>query len=392
MRRIHGAFFMSKGEIMARQSRIQTVPVNDIDDQEPQDLTSTHNETIFDDEAPHVNESLQSLYAEMEIDGDMQSPEVFVSKLNFDGKGNEARIWKGDPEAYSLEELARQHGTGSYRVKLYVRIPSGQKVQKAQKVFSYKLTREEEAALVAPLNVTPQAQPINAHEIAEMVARTMSQQMAQVIATTQRQQPAQTDPFEMMQRMSEIMRNLQPPQAAGGGLGQMRDMVELMGMMRELEPGGGGGAGTMDVLKTMVEKFGPAIAGIVAQNQAQQAAQMTQALPQPTAQPQPQQTNEDEMRKVQEMQLKMGLAYLVKMATANADPATYAGVIMDNVPPDELNQLLAVPGGPVAALEKIDPAIANFRPWFEEVVTEIKAILADTAEPDQTDQPNGGES
>ncbi len=351
-------------------TRLKRIPAEDVEIHNELEEMRAELEALEEAEKPPVNEALETLYAEMEITGDLESARVFVSKLNFDGANNEARVWEGDAEAYNLERIAKKFGTGQYRVKVYVRIPTGQRVQKASKVYGYKLSREDEERLNAPVTQPSQSGGLTVADVETMFARFAAQMQPAPVA--------QPNPLAMMKELAEVMKVMTPAPAQPGGMGQMRDMIEIVQLMRESSDPieRGVNASTSDVLLKMVEKFGPLMAGALQmqqpQNMAQAPAPQLQAPPQENPAPISQ---EDEMSKLQEAQLKMGLGYLVTMAEHAAPPETYAAVILDYAPEENLNQLLAIPGGPIEALARLEPRVKNHVAWFEQVFVELRALM-----------------
>ncbi len=335
------------------------------------------------------NVILQGLYAELGIEEELDDARVYVSKINYDGMNHEGRVWDGDAEACNMQTIGKRFGSGQYRVKVYVKHPVTRKpVLKTSKEIGVILDAEDEARLKAPIAPPAQSGGLTMADVQVMI----QQGIGSILPTIQQAIQPPQNPLGMMKELAEVMRTLQPPPAPAqtGGLSQMKDMIEIVHLMREgNEAPIGPGAGTMDVLMKLAEKFGPALASVVQQQAAQQAPaqqpvpQVTmpalQNNPAPAVQPTP---TEDEAMKAQEMQLRMGIGFLVSMAEAKAAPEPYADVILDNVGDEMVNNWLALPEGPLPTLIKIDPRVEQHRAWFERVVAELRvAMTPETDEP-----------
>lgn len=329
--------------------------------------------------AETLNPALESLYAELGIGAAQQEATVHISLLDSDGKGTEANVWRGDPDDYDLESLAKRFGSGQYRVKLYVKIETGQKVLKANKIFAWKLSRDEEAALLAPLTVPIQQMQMQPQQdIAAIVSAVMAQM-----------RPVETvNPMVQLKELAEVMQAMQPKHApaAVDQMGMMRNTIELISMAKEMAGGGGGGeTNSNDLLMAAMKNFAPVFTQVIGQKvaqdaqQAQQAQQLPQAVPPaqlPGAVPVAPITEEQK-----EMNLKLvsGLSFLCMMAKNGAAHETYAEMVLDNVPPDTLESLMANPD-PVAFLGNFHADVLNHRAWFEAVIAECRTILSDATE------------
>lgn len=336
-------------------------------------------------DAESLNPALETLFAEMGVT-DGGDATVHVTKLDANGRGSEAQIWKGDPDQYDLEQLARKFGSGEYRVKVYVRIPTGQKVMKANKVFSWLLSPEDEARRLNPTQPQHAAQPVDiSRQIAEAVAAAVAPLMAA-------RQP-QPDPMAMMSSLAGIMRDLQPQAqhvaqpSQTNPLEMIRSVIEITQMMKgESDPVDRGvNASTNDVLLGMVNKFGPLLMGALAQGPGASMTGMPQAQPaveyqqNPTRPPQPQQAPQSPQPGVEDvnLQLKMGINFLLMQCEAGGAPETYAEVVLDSVPTDAMQSLLAQPD-PIAWLATIDKRVeepANAE-WFRELIASARDLLA----------------
>lgn len=352
---------------------------------------------LLDDESfssESLNPALETLYAEMGIlDGGEAN--VYVTMLDADGKGDEANIWRGTPDDYDLERLAKQFGSGKYRVKIYVRNPTGQRVLKANKVFTWKLTPEEEER-----RKHPQAAPqpaFNPNELSRMIAESIKAALPPPVPVA----PIPVvDPLTQFKQFAEIMQMMQPPRQevapAQNTLSSLRDMAELMDMLRggnDSAPAVGSATGN-DLMLKLIDKFGPLFMNVLAAQQGQAAptdqpqiaAPMQPATPYPTI-PQPAQEStavpaqpqatQEEVNDVN-IRLKMGMNFLTQMCDSGGDPALYAEVVLDNVPEETVKALLASPL-PLDMLGNIDARIKNepYATWFTGLLAACKEALTD---------------
>jgi hypothetical protein len=336
-----------------------------------------------------LNTALQTLYEEMGVgeDGDAM---VHISKLDTPTPGKESNVWKDTPDKYDLHQIAQTFGSGEYRVRVYVKGSTGHRVVKANKVFSWLLTPQEEQRLKNPPSTEA---PITAQSIASIVAETVRNMMPQT------QAPA-IDPLMMMNTAIAMAKQLTPPPQPQIGILELLQMQkEMLAIKRESEPPPAreGGSNVNDVVIAMAETFGPTLAGLIARDKAMQAAQAQQAqpvqqLPQPEPLPMAEPmtplpdsnnfTNEestDDMNAMAMMKLKMGISFLISQAKAGNDVATYADMIFDNVPGDALVEILKQ-ADPVQWLINIEPKVSEYRAWFTLLLDECKNMVQEEPE------------
>lgn len=339
--------------------------------------------------AESLNPALESLYAEMGM-SDGGEATVHVTKLNADDKGTEAHVWKGAPDDYDLERVAKQFGSGDYRVKLYVRIATGQKVLKGNKVFSWLLSPEEENKRKNPQGVAP---TINPMDLSRMVAEA-------VRAAIPQQTVPQADPITQMRQFAEIMAMMRvdtpaPPQTDPMLI--MRNMLEMQAMMRDSLPErdeapASGNATTNDLLLGLINKFGPMFAQTMMQ-QGAGAAPALGGMPQPAPEqlpvpsqapvvaPQPEPAAPTQTEDDVNFRLKMGLNFLIMQCDSGGLPETYAEVVLDSVPAPDLQTIIDAPNA-IDVLAQFDKRIAEpkYREWFGLLIAECRAILTEGGE------------
>lgn len=297
-------------------------------------------------------------------EADSQS-KVFVYKQMPGAK--EAKVWTGVPGEFDLHAIAMNFGSGDYRVKMYSPTDRGNLGVRLNKVLTELLTPEEERALARRRGETPLesgSAPLTESRVAEIVASALRSAMPA---------QAQADPFVQMERLSAIMKNMQPS-APAPSMDSLALITGVAKIFRDLTPDRdpidkGVNAGPFDLLM----KYAEPIMKIVTTNAQNQAA-TAPALPAPApgataANPgttPPTATPEDDPM----FMLKMGIRFLVEQAKRDADPQLYADMVIDQVPPDDLKQLIAAPDF-VAVLSQFNADVPNFRPWFERLKAEV---------------------
>jgi len=193
-----------------------------------------------------------------------------------------------------------------------------------------------------------------------------------------------------------------PPQPVPQGVNPDRAIDMLMKgfeLARELKGNEGGAEPTLMGLMSDLLKS-PMVGQMVAAAQAQPQAQQRIAPPRPPQQPPkppaqplapplntppvqpPAQSfaSETQPEPVNPM-LTQYLALLCAKAADGADPALYADLVLDNLDPDLLDQLLARLPTPVDGLIADHAAVAEHREWFEQLVAIIQGALAPEAPP-----------
>lgn len=327
--------------------------------------------------------ALEAIYAELGLSGEMDST-VHVSKLDADGRGNEAKVWQGDPDQYDLESLVKKFGSGTYRVMIYVKNQTGQKVRKANKTISWLLSPEDEAKRVSALS-QPQAQQPQQIQNGDVVAamREMMNGFAgmikDVLLAQAQNKPAEVDPLKTLEGVERIASMFKPAQNNGGDsfertLGMFDKMLSLREKMMptpKLENDDGEislpavALSFLKELKSMRQVAPVANAAPVAA-QAEIAAPIENAAPQLTP---------AEIEEIQEMNivLRYQLKQAVNAATGGTAAADYAENVY-SVIPEEI--ILMMCGDPewFAKLAEIAPFIVPHKAWFILVGERIKAM------------------
>lgn len=340
-----------------------------------------------------LSAALSALDAEMGVEG-IGQVKCYIYKALPDGR--EARIWDGTPEDYNLMTVAKRFGSGDYHVKVYSPGPNGRYSLRARKVYPIVLDPGEDQRIEAERKgVIAQAtqQPaITPETIAVAVAQALK---AAGIGAA----PAPAQSLGALKEMADLVKTMMPlmqpaPAApAVNPMDTMKTMVEMMRAMKEDEDEPPRGSATgMDVLFKLVEKAAPFLEKITAGvTQAGSGAPGVQMLPaplmsgaeknvaagavQPAAQPD-QPAGEDDVN----IKLKMGLGFLCMQAEADNDPATYAAMVVDNVPPEVLTGFCERPDF-VDFLAQYEPKVKQFAPWFTELRDGVKVEIAERTAP-----------
>lgn len=339
-------------------------------------------ENILDAET--LNPALQSLYTELGMEGNI---EAMVHITLIEDSGKEARVWKGAPGDYDLESIAKKFGSGDYRVKVAVRNETGQMPVRGNRVITMKLSADEDMK-IKMMRENPQAlsafqQPAAPTLTAEMIA-------AAIRAALPAPTPApQIDFPALMKVVSDMVRTMMPApqvQPAAAGMNPM----EVLRIVKEFiprpgerdvddEPRRGGGSNQFDVFGKLIDKFAPMFQTAMAAQAGQAPITPTPALPAPTL-------GTPEMPHIEPStvidippQLRMGVAFLVSQAAGGHDPETYADVVLDQMPDDEAQRLIAM-ADPVAFLESVNPDVTKYRQWFVDLIQAIKESFTDETE------------
>jgi len=336
----------------------------------------------------NMSEALQSIYAEMGvIDGNETM--VYVTLIDGMGKGEDAGVFRGPAEDYDLRAIAMDHGTGRYRVKVYVKQPTGPKVLKANKVFPWKLSPREEAERKGRADPVPTAQPLTMADLDSVIER-----LARAMAPAP--PPPAMDPVKMMEMMMTMMAKMQPARdKASDPMETIKLAFEISDRMSSKEPPAPREAGSNanDVFVAMIENFGPVLTGSIQQNiadkrlaqglaPAETQAQQTAVHENPAELPAPAGEQpigpiviagftQDDLD-----QMRPGIEFLVAQAAAGNPVETYAELIIDNIPPEALQGMIGSPN-PVAVMQASCENVSKYQEWFTELIDNVKKLLSD---------------
>lgn len=258
---------------------------------------------------------------------------------------------------FSPEVIKSRFGGGEFTVKAYN--------EKSKLTLNQRLCIEGDPVIAAP--PLPGAHVAPALDVTALIAGMQESNRTMLAGLAQMLQPQQNSEIQVLEKMA-MYKNLfaQPQQPQANSLDMFMKGLEFA---REVIPKNGGAETTgMDVMLEAVKGFAPALGELTHKINAQSAVASTAALQNPGIQPQSQLQNEDAM-------LKMYLTMLVNYAKAGKDPQLYAELIADNLNDDQLSQLLSE-NDLMAKLISMNGDIANYRPWFESVIKEMREIVS----------------
>ena len=379
---------------MATAARQKTTGLDAAD---VQDIVKDQLQTILDDDTTSfetLSPALESLFAEMGVDGEGESAKVFVSIVS--KTGPEAGIWQGAADDYDLEALAKKFGSNVYRVKVYTKNAQNRRVMRAQKDFAWQLSSEDEDRLKNPVKVAPVTQT----DIATAVAEAMKG-ILPVLLQHQAAPVTAINPMEMLSSVMTLAKQMMPaPAPVPAPVDPMMMLTNFLAMQREMreemEDSGPSRskAGPWDATTALINKFAPAILGLVQQNvPGMNMPQVEQAMPaltnevQPTPVPEspamngsfnaiPQPTLSEQDMMFAKQQLNIAIGFLINGCTQGGNASSYAEMVIDNAPVETLDAILKLPD-PYAGLLQIAPQIAPHEAWFRELLKDVQAILAE---------------
>ena len=323
-----------------------------------------------------LNPALETIKAELGITGDADVT-AHVSKLDADGNGNEANVWRGDPDSYDLEQIAKKFGSGQYRIMVYMRIPSGQKVRKINKVIGWLLSADDESkrksGLAGAPNVTSNDQSATLAFMREMMAEVRAGNERMIAALTAKS----GDPLAEMGKIASIVKTLMPVASSGDGglsgtLGMARSLITLV---KEMSPAPvapeGTGPGDYAMMRGL-DLLGKVFEKSVDQQKA--------ALPAPNEIPEKSEDAQtDGLSDEEKEQLDMLKIYL-KQANRSAkngmDPVQFAEDAYDMLPDEYFVNLSQNPEW-FNAMVKFVPDCANYKDWYLKVREKLIAMAID---------------
>lgn len=344
--------------------------------------------------AESLNPALEQLFAEMGMTADTDAT-VHVSKLDADGTGTEAAVWRGDPDDYDLESIARKFGSGQYRVKVYVRIPTGQKVRKANKVFAWLLSPEDEAKRVAVLNPPAAATADNSAVLQALGS--MNQNLAALIEKVAH--PPAVNPLATLEGIKAIADIIKPAapvaSAASGGdfttvMNNMRTFMELSRAINPQVPVGEDGK--TDVAGALLTKgldiFGRAIEARAGAQSSPAAA--APGLPAPAATAATETPPDDGLTEEQRDMLllfKAQLRIANRSAAGGEPPAEFADDAYDMIGAENI-KMLQTDAAWFAKICELVPDCQQHAAWYQAVRAEL--IRIGIEEGDLTGIPESG--
>lgn len=323
--------------------------------------------------AEELNPALLQMYAELGITGDPDTT-VHVAKVDANGKGDDANVWKGDPEQYDLESLAKKFGSGAYRVMVYVKIESGQKVRKVNKVLHWMLSPEDEQKRLTALNppapvIAPQQDILGV--VAAMMAA-MTENTNKLIAAMQK---PESDPLKTLEGVKAIAALVTPPRQPDTFGDALKMMDTVMGLRDKFAPpeklvSDDGEVSLPNLFMMALKEFKSMRTGQTATPEvSNKTPDNVVALPVNSNEP-PLTEEEQELNIVMNFYLKAAN----KAASLNENPAEYAETIYSVIPEDIL-KMICTEDSWFSQLVKAAPACAQYEVWYRSVGEKLKALM-----------------
>jgi hypothetical protein len=297
---------------------------------------------------------------------------VYVYLCDGDDAGNEYRVWEtDDADTYNLKTIARKHGSGRYRLRVYATDSEGRKVLAINRVQGIRLTPEEDATVARAKEAAknPQMQPANNDDM-RGIMREMMGGFQSTLAAALASRPAQADPFEQMAKLASMMKTLAPAQPVAPA----PDLLSLLGLLEKLKNITGGNtpadaSATEMLLMKAADAFLPAVAqGLNKQNEEQPSPHYVQPAIAPLPAPSLDEEQE-QMKLLEQMKLKMFSLQLMAANKAQARgvaPGVYAETIYDNFDEADIQAVATNPEWFSIMCQAV-PDCAGRQAWYESV-------------------------
>jgi len=287
-----------------------------------------------------------------------------------------------------LDEIAVKKGEGTYRFRLY---------------RNNVIVKQTDMDLTPPLNYQPPQAIAPSTDIANAIASAMKGPMDMIAGLItklgERAPQEKSDITELVQALGTLdgLRGTPTVQQPAFGF---KDMMELFKQGMEFAKDAGGGdrettfldlAGKL-IEKIDLEKLAQAYTAPVPTNPA--LAAPTRAVPPnaavnhngvtppspPTQEPAQTLTAEQQAYAMMQHNIK----YLTQKAAQGGDPELYAEWVLDNVPTEIIEGIVAQPNA-VEILQRFDPNVGAHADWFHDVLENVRQILTEDGKEAQSD-------
>jgi hypothetical protein len=350
-------------------------------EQTRQELQSA-DEFLIEQEPEPSDVSLMNALAE--IGGSDVEATVSVYRASSE-KGLKGGAWLTSCAAseFSLEMLRDNYGGGTYRIHIK---KDGRIVKGGNRLITIEEAKKPVATFV------PQQPAPDFMKFAEVMQSGFSR-LGELIV--QMNQAPRVDSNQMrrdmmadMLTMKEIFGVGHAPQQNNGEQA-INMLMKGLELAREITPREGE-AGTADIIMEALKTFGKPIAE-VAMSRAVQAQEPIPALARarepaenftPAPAPEQPQANEETM-------LKMYAAMLADKAAQDSDPAIYAGLVVDNMPEEQLRALIDRPDL-MQFLGSLSPKLVQYPEWVNEFISVIREMLTDEEIPASVQENQAG--
>lgn len=286
--------------------------------------------------------------------------------------GEEPKIWKGGASEYDLDKLAREHGTGNYRLKVYVRDEASQQYRlRINKVFPYRLSAEADARLRDIRAGKVQVPPSQGGNGGAGVTVLTAADVARIVSEQLQALRPQSDPMQMLTALAGVVGKMMPAQSqpvANTVQDGLNMALTLMRTMKELNGDDGGGARGgrsagdaamlrgVDLLARMVEKH---MDGATPAQNGKPAQPGQRAIPAQVIE-----MTADEKEDYEMMQLALRTA--VRAARNNDDPGEFVQDFGSHVPLPMIAELYGNPQWFDVICANV-PEAAKYPEWFNKV-------------------------
>lgn len=350
---------------MAKRDDLPVLPDSDL----PDDIQRTFENDVGDD-------AIERLHAML---GSSDNPLKIALYRALPNSRKQAYLCALEVEDFSLDEIKRRFGGGDFVVKGYD--------ERSKLRVNQTVTIEGDPVALVPALPAPTTAPapLDLGALARLMQEN-NQALLSGLATILQPAPQQSrsDIIDDMIKMKTLFGNAAP---SSDGIENIMKGIQLA---RDITPREGGVDG-MEVLLETVKSLAPAFTKALTANEPR-PQRTAPAHPQIAAQPvnsivaqaQPAPVPVSALPEADDdMMLKFYLGILVGYAEQDRDTSLYAEVVMDNVPEEKLQELLAMPD-PVAHLGAIHPGVLAHRDWFQSLINETKSFF-DLTEPDIAD-------
>lgn len=349
-------------------------------------------------DAIEMEEAIAGEFADSDIDVVFQIRVHQLPGTSKTAKGiREVYLFTCDQSEYENinDRLRDDFGSGLYRVRLWAR--QGSKKKTLRKCFDIEVRApEKKTDIIAP------AVSNDLTAVMRMVEESSRRQQdfMERMLSDRRDTPKEVDPFDMMEKLSNIMANMQRGNAPAATT--TNDPTELVLKGVELaerfgSKSGGDGGGIADLIREAIKS--PLVETIVKSALARQVAPPAAAPTLHNVPPPPQLTPAAQSTttapespppqaptSLQEM-FAGQIAYLLEKAKANYDPEIYANWFFVELPPEETAYLCNTPGVLDQAIALVPEVVAH-RDWFEEFIELMKDNLAEFEKPKDAPPPD----
>lgn len=348
-------------------------PVEDIEADEVHIKQSLLHDTAYT--ADEISPALESFYVQHGIDPAHGEASVNVSLLDENGK--DVNVWRGPFDDYDLHQIAKNFGSGQYRIRLFVR--DGENLGaplRGNVVIGYKLSPQDERALRImrakidePVLSTVQSGDNDMRAMMREMMAGFQQSIAQILTGLKQPERDPLTTLEGVKQIAEIMRPATPVTPQRTVVDALQEMKMLADLSKTLNPvpivGEDGKVSESGLLAKAIDMFGAvATAGKtvpVAQPEALAPVQSIEPLDN-----QPDYEEDAEMFKIViRAQLKSGV--LLAKNGANAEEIEEYADTVYNLMPDASIAGLVNDAEWFRKLCEIESSCANYPAFFNNV-------------------------